>query len=69
MAKYVLKAWLFHLLFEAKCGKGSIMVSSIDLQRDSPEIKVLYRGVLNYMNSSEFQPKIELSQLQLPFKN
>ncbi len=57
------------LLFEAKCGKGSLMVSSIDLQKDSPEIKALYRGVLNYMNSSEFQPKIELLQLQLPFKN
>ena len=48
-------------LFEARCGNGSLMVSSIDLTMDSPEIRSLLSGILEYMNSGSFAPADEIS--------
>lgn len=47
-------------VFEARCGKGSLMVSTMDLLSDGiadkPEVKQLLYSLLRYMNSSEFHP-------------
>ncbi|NGM64584.1 sugar-binding domain-containing protein [Sphingobacterium sp. SGR-19] len=50
------------LLFEAKVGKGKILVSSADLSEDSENIvrKNLYHSIVNYMASSSFQPAQEI---------
>lgn len=48
-------------LFESRCGNGSLMVSSIDLTVDSPEMKSLLAGILRYMNSDSFAPEDEIS--------
>lgn len=48
-------------MFEAKCGKGTLIVSSINLEADYPEIKSLYLGVLQYMNSPAFAPAAVIS--------
>ncbi|MES2276554.1 MAG: sugar-binding domain-containing protein [Bacteroidota bacterium] len=45
------------LLFEARVGKGRLIVSSIDLTKDSPEIRSLFSSIVNYMKSSHEQPK------------
>lgn len=52
-------------MFEAKCGNGTLLVSSIDLQADYPEIKSLYQGVLRYMNSPAFSPEGTISEATL----
>lgn len=52
-------------MFETKCGKGTLVVSSINLSADSPEIKSLYKGVLEYMNSSAFKPANEINSKSL----
>jgi hypothetical protein len=48
------------LLFEAKVGKGSLMVSSADLSPttgdDRPAAKQLYYSILKYMSSPQFKP-------------
>jgi hypothetical protein len=48
------------LLFEAKAGKGSLMVSSADLSPttgdDRPAAKQLYYSILKYMSSPQFKP-------------
>lgn len=47
-------------VFEARCGKGILIVSTMDLLSDSiaekPEVKQLLYSLLHYMNSSEFHP-------------
>lgn len=49
------------LLFEAKYGKGKLIVSSIDLTKDLPEINALNTGIQSYMNSKAFNPKNEIN--------
>jgi hypothetical protein len=48
------------LLFEAKVGNGSLMVSSADLSPttgdDRPAAKQLYYSILKYMSSPQFKP-------------
>jgi hypothetical protein len=48
------------LLFEARVGKGSLMVSSADLSPttgdDRPAAKQLYYSILKYMSSPQFKP-------------
>lgn len=57
------------LMFEAKVGKGKIMVSGIDLltqQQSRTEAKALLSSVLNYMNGDEFHPQetLDISVIQ-----
>lgn len=48
-------------MFEAKCGNGSLLVSSINLCIVEPEIKSLFQGALDYLNSPDFDPSEEIS--------
>jgi len=51
------------LLFEAKCGKGKMMVSSInftDSLEKRPVVRQLLYSILNYMNSEVFNPSVEI---------
>ena len=52
------------LAFEAKTGRGKLLVCSIDLQ-NLPEERVvskqLLNSILNYMNSSDFNPAVEVN--------
>lgn len=48
-------------LFEARCGNGRLMVSSIDLNVDSPEVRSLRNGIIGYMSSDKFNPKDEIA--------
>ncbi|MEN8117409.1 MAG: sugar-binding domain-containing protein [Bacteroidota bacterium] len=52
------------LLFEAKVGEGKILVSGVDLVNDLPsrlEAQQLKTSLLNYMDSQEFNPGVELT--------
>ena len=51
------------LVFEAKVGKGKILVSSADLRADSekPASKQLFFSLEQYMDSGRFNPETELS--------
>ncbi|SCW44902.1 sugar-binding domain-containing protein [Mucilaginibacter sp. NFR10] len=53
------------LLFEARIGKGSLMVSSADLSPatgdDRPAAKQLYYSILKYMSSPQFKPADSIS--------
>lgn len=51
------------LLFEAKVGEGSILVSGADLANklgNRPEAIQLKKSLLSYMNSADFNPKVNL---------
>ena len=48
-------------MFEARCGNGTLFVSSIDLTADRPEIRSLLSGILDYMDSPAFSPRNEIS--------
>lgn len=51
------------LLFEAKVGEGSILVSGADLVNNlenRPEARQLKQSLLGYMNSPDFNPKVNL---------
>jgi len=51
------------LLFEAKVGKGKILVSGIDFTMDldkRPEAKQLLFSLKQYMAGSQFNPKVDL---------
>jgi hypothetical protein len=52
------------LVYEAKVGKGKIIVSSADLRADienRPASRQLYNSLVNYMASSHFNPKGEVN--------
>ncbi len=52
------------LIFEAKVGKGKILISGIDLIRDSdkrPEAQQLLYSLKKYMTGSQFNPTMELN--------
>ncbi|HET6558188.1 MAG TPA: beta-glucuronidase [Prolixibacteraceae bacterium] len=56
------------LLFEAKVGKGKILVSGIDLQSEAgqrPEARQLLYSLKKYMAGSKFNPTLEMSVDQL----
>lgn len=49
-------------IFEARVGKGRLLVCTIDLPnlQDRPEARQLLSSLLGYMNSAAFNPKVEL---------
>ncbi len=52
------------LLYEVKVGKGSLVVSSMDLLRtkdEYPEAAALYNAILSYMNSDDFAPTFSVT--------
>jgi hypothetical protein len=51
------------LLYEAKVGKGKIIVSSADLRSDTehPSARQLFYSLMAYMQSKQFNPKQEIS--------
>lgn len=56
------------LVFEARVGKGKVLVCSIDLlseQEDDPVSRQLLASLLDYMNSRRFKPKTEVTLEQL----
>ncbi len=56
------------LIFEAKVGEGSILVSGVDLVNnleDRPEARQLRSSLLHYMGQDLFNPRVELSQTDL----
>lgn len=56
------------LLFECRSGKGKLMVSFTDLTgnlKDRPASRQLRKSILNYMNSTDFNPKYEFSFREL----
>ena len=55
-------------LFEAKMGKGKLILSSIDIIADldkRPQAKQLRYSLLKYMNSKNFNPETAITQQQL----
>lgn len=55
-------------VFEAKCGKGKLMMSSMDLLtkgNDQPEVKQLLYSFMRYMNSKEFNPKTTVGEAEI----
>ena len=56
------------LAFESKTGGGKLLVCSIDLRDISEERLVsrqLLKSVINYMNSNNFNPSVELELKQV----
>ncbi len=56
------------LLFEARVGKGRLLVCSVDFMKNSdtrPVSRQLRYSLLKYMDSRSFDPKNELSEEQL----
>lgn len=56
------------LIFEAKIGKGKLMISGIDLTQDlpkRPEAQQLLYSLKKYMAGPQFNPKTELSEEQI----
>ncbi|KQM77201.1 beta-glucuronidase [Pedobacter sp. Leaf216] len=52
------------MVFEAKVGKGKLVVSSSNLSpelKDAPAAQQLYFSLLQYMNSAQFNPKYEVA--------
>lgn len=55
-------------IFEAKCGKGKLLFSSIDLLNpaiDSPDVKALRNSIVDYMNSEAFNPERSLPESKI----
>lgn len=57
--------WKLGLVFEARVGKGRLLVTSFDLNAAGPVAKQLRRSLLDYAAGSRFQPKVELALSQL----
>ncbi|MFY9154443.1 MAG: hypothetical protein WAO52_20660, partial [Prolixibacteraceae bacterium] len=56
------------LVFEAKVGKGKILISGIDLSSDldkRPEARQLLYSLKKYMSGDQFHPVIELTAVQI----
>jgi len=53
--------WKLGLIFEAKVGQGKLLVTSFDLNAESPVAKQLRRSLLDYAASERFQPKAEIA--------
>lgn len=55
-------------IFEAKVGKGKLLLCTIDLSTDiehRPVAKQLLYSLTNYMNGTNFSPKGELTEMQI----
>jgi hypothetical protein len=53
------------LLAECKVGRGKLMISSVDFETDMDKrtaTRQLYKSLLNYMNSDEFNPEFSLNK-------
>jgi hypothetical protein len=48
------------LLFEAKVGRGKIIVTSIDLYNQSIANRQLFKSLINYMTGSNFAPSVSI---------
>ncbi len=56
------------LIFEAKVGKGRLVVSSIDLKNDlngNPVARQMLYSLLRYMESDQFQPTVDVTADQV----
>ncbi len=56
------------LLFEAKVGKGKILISGTDLVNEletRPEARQLKASLINYMNGNKFNPIVEINNAQI----
>jgi hypothetical protein len=56
------------LMFEAKVGPGRLLVSSIDLMSNlsnRPEARQMRRSLLQYMQSDDFNPDVQITQRQV----
>ncbi|HSA02225.1 MAG TPA: glycoside hydrolase family 2 TIM barrel-domain containing protein [Candidatus Paceibacterota bacterium] len=54
------------LVFEAKLGKGSLLVCSIDLDnQSSPVVSQFRRSLLNYLSDSKFHPRMQVTPDQV----
>ncbi|NLH18061.1 MAG: beta-galactosidase [Phycisphaerae bacterium] len=56
------------LVFEARVGKGKLIVSGIDLSGDlsnRPVTRQMLKGILDYMNSRRFDPAVSLEAAQI----
>jgi hypothetical protein len=52
------------LVFEARVGKGRLLVVSIDLERDleaNPVVRQMRHSLLRYAASDRFEPKVEVA--------
>ena len=52
------------MLIEAKVGKGKLLMTTMDISSDlenRPVARQMRQAILSYMQSKEFQPKMELS--------
>lgn len=68
----VIDDWFFNrrlgLVVEAKCGKGKLMISSIDIaeqKKKEPVINQFRHSLLNYMNSNTFNPQMAITPDEL----
>jgi beta-galactosidase len=57
--------WKLGLVWEAKVGKGRLLVTTFDLEAESPVAKQLRRSLLNYAASDKFQPKVAIEPAAL----
>jgi hypothetical protein len=61
--------WRLGVLFECKVGPGRLIVSAINLNKESPgteaELRQLRRSVLNYMAGANFKPAASLTSDQV----
>jgi hypothetical protein len=55
------------MLFEARVGKGRLMMTSIDLENlpNRPVAECLYQSVISYMQSGAFRPETEVKMQQI----
>ena len=56
------------LLFEAKVGKGKLVMTTMDLlsnPKERPVADCMYRSIINYMQSPQFNPKGEVDKQQI----
>lgn len=53
------------LLFECQVGTGRLMMTSINLEQDTPQAAALKKSILSYMKSDAFKPQGQVSWKQL----
>lgn len=53
------------LLFECQVGTGRLMMTSINLEQDTPQAAALKKSILSYMKSDAFEPQGQVSWKQL----
>lgn len=55
------------MLFEARVGKGRLMMTSMDLENltNRPVAECLYQSIISYMQSGNFRPETEVTMQQI----